>query len=458
MSPHKIPILLAGQRVSVVGAGRSGLAVSRLLGSAGFIVFLTEANRLSPEAENVLRAARVGFEAGGHTARALEADFLVTSPGVPSSVPLLRQAMENGIPVYSEIEAASWFCRSPVVAITGSNGKTTTTALTGHIFRQSGRRTWIAGNIGRPFSDVVEKTGPEDVVVLEISSFQLDHIDMFRPDVGVLLNITPDHLDRYGKNIDAYAESKFRIAENQQENDALVFNMDDRRIGAWVDRAPPNGGPKTYGITLNEIEGASGFIRDNTLVLRIDSNEEVLMQMEELALPGRHNVYNSLAAAIAARVKEVRCDLVRESLASFEGVPHRLEFVREVEGVQYVNDSKATNVNALWYALQSFTRPLVLIAGGRDKGNDYEPVKSLVSERVRVLISIGESAEAIDAALGSLVDQQVRAESMADAVRYASLLAREGEAVLLSPACASFDMFQNFEQRGDAFKRLVSNL
>ena len=458
MSPQTTPILLAGQRVTVVGAGRSGLAASRLLSRAGFIVFLTEIGQLSSEAGHVLRAARVGFEVGGHTARALETDFVVTSPGVPSSSPLLRQAMESGIPVYSEIEAAFWFCRSPVVAITGSNGKTTTTALIGHIFRSSGRKTWVAGNIGHPFSDVVEKAGSKDLIILEISSFQLDYIDLFRPDVSVLLNITPDHLDRYGNSIDAYAGSKFRIAENQKNNDALVYNMDDYRISSWAGRMHSEDGPTRYGFTLKENDRASGFILDDSLILRTDAHEEVLMKMDELALPGRHNVYNSLAAAVAARVKEVRSDIVSESLASFEGVPHRLEFVREVDCVQYVNDSKATNVNALWYALQSFSCPIVLIAGGRDKGNDYESLKPLVSERVRVLIAIGESARVIDEALGPCVDQLVAADSMADAVRYASLLAREGEAVLLSPACASFDMFRNYEERGDAFKQLVSNL
>ncbi|MCH8276541.1 MAG: UDP-N-acetylmuramoyl-L-alanine--D-glutamate ligase, partial [Bacteroidetes bacterium] len=453
MSPQTTPILLAGQRVTVVGAGRSGLAASRLLSRAGFIVFLTEMDQLSSEAGHVLRAARVGFEVGGHTARALETDFVVTSPGVPSSSPLLRQAMESGIPVYSEIEAAFWFCRSPVVAITGSNGKTTTTALIGHIFRSSGRKTWVAGNIGHPFSDVVEKAGSKDVIILEISSFQLDHIDLFRPDVSVLLNITPDHLDRYGNSIEAYAGSKFRIAENQKDNDALVYNMDDYRISSWAGRMHSEDGPNRYGFTLKENDRASGFILDDSLILRTDENEEVLMKMDELALPGRHNVYNSLAAAVAARVKEVRSDIVRESLASFEGVPHRLEFVREVDCVQYVNDSKATNVNALWYALQSFSCPIVLIAGGRDKGNDYEMLAELVSDKVKAIICLGKDNKKIHEAFNDIIEDIVDARSAADAVNLAYQLSEKGDTVLLSPACASFDLFDNYEDRGHQFKK-----
>lgn len=458
MIPPFKPEELKDRRITVLGAGRSGLAVSCLLRRAGSDVFLSEAGSVSVAAERTLRGTGVEFEQEGHSERLLETDFIVTSPGVPSESWPLRRCREMGIPVYSEVEAAVWFCQARIVAVTGTNGKTTTTSLTGHIFQSAGRRTWVAGNIGRPFSDVVEETGPDDVVVLEISSFQLDYISSFRPDVSVLLNVTPDHLDRYGENMEAYADSKFRICENQRPGDAVVYNMDDERISGFISGINEQHRPDNYGFTLNDNDGAAGFVRDNALVLKIDTNEEVLITMEELAMPGRHNAYNSLAAAVAARVMEVRDDIVRESLSSFEGVPHRLEYVREVEGVQYINDSKATNVNAVWYALQSFSRPIVLIAGGRDKGNDYSSLKSLVSERVRVLISIGESADKVDAELGQYVEQQVKTESMADAVRYASLLARAGEAVLLSPACASFDMFENFEERGDAFKRLVSNL
>lgn len=458
MIPPFRPEDLKDRRVTVLGAGRSGLAVAGLLRRSGSDVFLSEAGSLSVAAEKTLQGAGVEFEQEGHSERLLEADFIVTSPGVPTESWPLRKSRKLGIPVYSEVEAAAWFCTARMVAITGSNGKTTTTSLTGHIFQLAGRRTWVAGNIGRPLSDVVEETRPDDVVVLEISSFQLDYISSFRPDVSVLLNVTPDHMDRYGESMDAYADSKFRICENQRSGDAVVYNMDDERIFGFISGIDKQHGPDKYGFTLNDDEGAAGFIRDNALVLKMDTNKEVIIKMEELAMPGRHNAYNSLAAAVAARVMEVRDDTVRESLTSFEGVPHRLEYVREVDGVQYINDSKATNVNAVWYALQSFSCPLVLIVGGRDKGNDYDSIKSLVSERVRVLISIGESADKVDAELGQYVEQKVKTESMADAVRYASLLARAGEAVLLSPACASFDMFKSFEERGDAFKRLVSNL
>lgn len=458
MSTKFNPEDLKDRRITVLGAGRSGLSVTDLLRRSGSKVFLSEGASIDRSVRDELHDAGVDLEQGGHTSRLLDADFIVTSPGVPTSSWPIQRGLELGIPVFSEIEAASWYCQAPIVAITGSNGKTTTTGLTGHIFETAGRVAWVAGNIGRPFSEVAARAKPKDVVVLEISSFQLDYISSFRPDVSVLLNVTPDHLDRYEGNLDAYAESKFRICENQRKGDAVVYNMDDERISGFISTLDDDHGPDSYGFTLNNIDGAAGFDREDALVLKIVDNEEVLMQTEELALPGQHNAYNSLAAAVAARVMEVRSNTVRESLSSFEGIPHRLEFVREVEGVQYINDSKATNVNAVWYALGSFNRPIVLIAGGRDKGNDYDSLKPLVADRVRVLISIGESGETVDTELGPYVDKQIKADSLADAVQYAAALAREGEAVLMSPGCASFDMFRSFEERGDVFKRLVSNI
>ena len=454
MNPREIK----GKKVTVVGGARSGLAVAKLLAEAGADVFLTEKGEPTQGLQEALDAAGATYEFGGHTRRALEADFFAISPGVPSTVNIVQQAMGQGLSVYSEIEVASWFCQAPIVAITGSNGKTTTTSLTGHIFRQSGRPTIVAGNIGYPFADYVRDLTPDHVVILEVSSFQLDHIDTFRPQVSVLLNITPDHLDRYNNDFNQYAQSKFRIFENQRDDDVLIYNHDDALIRDYIRWAMTRRTFRALGFSLEEPLDAGAFLRDDTLVLRINQQEELLMQAEKLALRGRHNLYNSLAAAVAARVLEVRSDVVRESLTSFEGVPHRLEYVREVDGVRYVNDSKATNVNAVWYALESFNEPLVLIAGGRDKGNDYASLKSLVRRKVRVVVAIGESADKVMQELGPLAAHAVEAQTMEEAIRYARLFAEPGDVVLLSPACASFDMFQNYEDRGDTFKRLVRSL
>ena len=449
-----------GKQVTVVGGGRSGLAVARLLAQAGGQVFLTEKGPAQAGLDAALDAAGIRYEFGGHTLRALDADFFAISPGVPSTVNLVQQALRNGLAVYAEIEVASWFCQAPIVAITGSNGKTTTTSLIGHIFRTSGRGTIVAGNIGYPFSDYVIDTKPDDVVVLEVSSFQLDHIDTFRPRVSLLLNITPDHLDRYNYDFNAYAQSKFRVFENQRDDDVLIYNHDDELIREYVAWVRRKRGLHTLSFSLQDTDEADAFLRDGALVLRIHQHEEVLMEARKLApaLRGRHNQYNSLAAAAAARMMEVRSDVVRESLGSFEGVPHRLETVRIIDGVRYVNDSKATNVNSVWYALESFEEPIILIAGGRDKGNDYSSLKPLVRRKVRALIVLGESADKVEAELGPHADECLRATSLEMALQYARLLARPGEVVLLSPACSSFDMFHNYEDRGDTFKRLVASL
>ena len=452
------PAEVKGQRVTVVGGARSGLAVSRLLAGAGAEVFLTEQGAASRGLEEALEEAGVAYEFGGHTSRALDSDFFVISPGVPSQANLVQQALRGGLSVYSEIEAASWFCEAPIVAITGSNGKTTTTSLLGHLFRTAGREPIVAGNIGYPFSDYVLDVGPDDVVVLEVSSFQLDHVDTFRPKVSLLLNITPDHLDRYDHDFSKYARSKFRIFENQGAGDALVYNHDDEVVRGEVDRSARERDVRALAFSQQEEASCGAFVRDDAVVIRINNQEQTLMEISELALRGRHNLYNSLAAAVAARVMEISSDVIRESLTSFEGVPHRLELVRELNGVHYVNDSKATNVNAVWYALESFDEKVVLIAGGRDKGNDYASLKPLVKEKARAVIGIGESADRVDRELGSVAPEHVMAESLEEAIREARRLAQPGDVVLLSPACSSFDMFDNYEHRGDTFKRLVMSL
>ena len=489
---------VAGARVTVVGAARSGLAVARLLARHGAAVFLTEAGPDDDARTAALAAAGVDSESGGHTRRALEADWLVVSPGVPTSAPVVQSALRQRLPVYSEVEVASWFARGPVVAITGSNGKTTTTSLVGHLFKAAGRAHVVAGNIGFAFSDYADGMDEATTAVLEVSSFQLDHVATFQPRVSVLLNITPDHLDRYDHSVEAYAAAKFRVFENQRAGDWLVYNHDD----AAVRQAAEAHGAAHRGVVLApfsvEAELPFGaFVRldadgveqivlalpdassvpaaDGSLLAQPSAptsppnvtRTEDFMPTANLALPGRHNLYDSLAAAIVARAMEIRSDIVRESLTSFEGVPHRLEKVRTLGGVAYVNDSKATNVNAVWYALESFEGPrpggtgggrVVLIAGGKDKGNDYGPLKPLVEAKVAGVVAIGESAKTVERELGPHAPRTVTATSMEEAIQFARLLAEPGDTVLLSPACASFDMFENYEDRGDTFKRLVHAL
>ena len=451
------------KQVTVVGGARSGRAVARLLAEAGAEVYLTEQGPPTDGLEVALDEAGVDYEFNGHTTRAIEADFFVLSPGVPTQSNIVQQAMRSGIDIYSEIEAASWFCEAPMVAITGTNGKTTTTSLAGHVFRQAladapDREAIVAGNIGYPFSDYVLDAEPTDVVVLEVSSFQLDHVDTFRPRVSVILNITPDHLDRYNDDFHAYAQAKFNIFRSQQAGDVVVYNRDDTLVRDYVTQAAEENGLRALGLSLTDEVEAGAFLHDDCIIFRIDDEDEPLMQRDELALRGRHNLYNSLAAAVSARVMEVESDVIRESLSGFEGVPHRLEEVRVVDGVLYVNDSKATNVNAVWYALESFDRPVVLIAGGRDKGNDYTDLKPLVREGVRAVVAMGESADTVYEELGTEAEHRQKARSMEEALDHAQGFAQPGDAVLLSPACSSFDMYENYEERGDIFRRLVKTL
>lgn len=444
-----------GQRVTVVGARRSGLAAAGLLEALGATVFVSDSGAINKAQQAKFVDLGVESEWGGHTERADDCELMVLSPGVSSETALVERAIENGIPVISEVELAYRHCRAPIVAITGSNGKTTTTTLTGHLIRASGRTTYVAGNIGAPFSDIALQAGPADVVVLEVSSFQLDHIARFRPRVSTILNITPDHLDRYSGDFEAYARSKCRIFENQEGADSLITNADDdvlvRLTGDAADKLTH------HEISLEREVPLGGFLDNEELVIRLE-DEEMRMPIEEVPLKGRHNLYNSLAAAVAARIMEVRSDVIRESMASFQGVAHRLELVRELDGVAYYNDSKATNVNAVWYALESFSEPIVLIAGGRDKGNDYEPLRDLVRRKVKTLIALGEGAPKIVEVLGPEARQVIEADSLESAVRTARVLAEDGDVVLLSPACASFDMFENYEDRGDTFRRLVASL
>ena len=439
----------------VLGAARSGQAAAQLARKLGYRVLLSETRPADAFAQTAQLLAQQGIELefGGHSERVLRADRVVLSPGIPPHAPVVRELRRRGIPMVSELEFA-WeqLSGQRVVAVTGTNGKTTTVSLLGFILRTAGRRALVGGNIGTPLSQLVLEGIPEDaVLVLEVSSYQLEFCQRFRPDIAAILNITPDHLDYHG-SFEAYCRAKWRIGMQQREQDLLILNADDPlvRAAAQWSRARR----AEFGRTPVQ-QGA--YARGTEIVLVWQHKEEVLMRTEELRLPGVHNLYNSLAACVAARALEVRNEDLRDSLMQFAGVEHRLELVRRWRGVEFINDSKATNVNATWYALSSYRRPIVWIAGGRAEGNDYSVLEELVRERVRALIVFGEEAPRLFAHFCTMV-QTVRVSTLEEAVQQAAQLAHPGDVVLFSPACKSFDMFLNYEHRGEVFRQAVWQL
>lgn len=450
---------IVNKHIVVAGAARSGVAVSILLKEKGAVPYLSDISEIDSGVKARLQEKNILFESGGHSSKAMEGDLLVLSPGVPSTSSIAIHYKENEKPIYSEIEVASWFNRSPIVAVTGSNGKTTVTSWLSDVWAKAGRDHIMAGNIGTAFSEQVSSTSPDRDVLLEVSSFQLDHISGFHPSISMILNITPDHLDRYNQNFQAYCESKFRITENQNENDWFIYNDDDSVVKDFARRLlNSENHPKMAAFSTEHEVPNGAFVRNGQLMINLDNKEESLMAIDQIALPGNHNLKNGMAMALAARASEIRNEFIRESLKSFEGVAHRLENVRTLDGVTYFNDSKATNINAVWYALDSFNVPLTLILGGRDKGNDYNELDSQIKEKVHTIIAIGEAKAAIKKQLGSVVPHLVEAGDMKEAVKLARRTAKRGEIVLLSPACASFDMFDNYEHRGDLFKKAVLEL
>ncbi len=403
-----------------------------------------------------LEAAGVESEFGENTDRALGADVIVVSPGVPSDAPVIKRAVEKALPVVSEVEVASWFTKSDIIAVTGTNGKTTTTTLIGRMLADARIPSTTGGNIGVAFSEIVNELTPQSKVVLEISSFQLDTSVLFRPRVSVLLNITPDHLDRYENQFEKYVASKCKIFEHQSHGDTLVYNADDEVVRREVEQRVP------HGVRLLPFSAstsvASGAFEDRGMMKLCTSGETTdVVAVRDLSIKGRHNLYNAMAATLASHTAGASIASLRATLKNFKGVEHRLEFVREHEGVSYVNDSKATNVDSVWYALQSFEKPLVVLMGGRDKGNDYEPLVPLVRKNVRGIVAMGESAGKVVEAFRNVV-QVKEADSMQKAVATASTMASRGDVVLLSPACASFDWFENYEHRGKVFKEEVLKL
>jgi UDP-N-acetylmuramoylalanine--D-glutamate ligase len=453
-----VPVHIAGRRFAVLGAARSGVAVTRLLRAAGALVFVSDnaPREKKEEAAQALAQLGVAHEFGGHSARVLEADTIVISPGVPDSVPIVQEAMHRGIALVSELEVSGWFCPGPIVAITGTNGKTTTTTLCARMFEDARMPVVVGGNIDPAFADVVGAMTPRHTAVLEVSSFQLDHVRTFRPRVAVLLNITPDHLDRYDHDFSKYVESKSRVFAFQGAGDTVIYNDDDDETRRAVDERLPAGVRRLpFSIRRTLTEGA--WVEEGKLMTSVHGRHSGVIGTHDISIRGMHNLYNAMAATLSAQVMAVSTASLRATLRDFKGVEHRLEIVRTVNGVTYINDSKATNVDSVWYAIQSYDAPLILLLGGRDKGNDYARLENLVRKHVKAIIAIGESAAKVQSSFAGIVPVQ-NAPSMEQAVHTATLRAERGDIVLLSPACASFDWFTNYEHRGRVFKEIVRAL
>lgn len=442
----------------VLGAAESGIGAALLGKQQGWDVFVSDGGSIKEQYKNTLQDAGIAFEEGGHTqGKVLNANCLVKSPGIPEKAEIMKQVRAAGIEVCSEIEFGYRYKGdSKIIAITGSNGKSTTTKLTHHLLKDAGYDAALVGNIGYSFArQIAEK--PHQWYVMEISSFQLDDIHLFRPDVAVLLNITPDHLDRYDYKFENYIASKFRIAENQQAEDYFIINKDDQVITNYLSTHSFNSHPINFTMSEQLQANEGGYISGTDMHIQF-GGEDLNMSIHDLALKGKHNQSNSMAAGISARIAGIRKEKIRESFSSFEGLEHRLEFVATVRGVDFINDSKATNVNSVWFALESMTRPTILILGGQDKGNDYNEIMELVEEKVKAIVCMGIDNAPIHAAFSEKIRTIVDTKSAMEAVQAAYALAEKGDAVLLSPACASFDLFKNYEDRGAQFKDAVHQL
>jgi UDP-N-acetylmuramoylalanine--D-glutamate ligase len=442
-------------KLVILGAGESGIGTAILGKQKGYDVFVSDKGAIAKKYKEVLLNNEIEFEEEQHSEEIiLNADVVMKSPGIPDKVPLVKQLKEKGIPVISEIEFASKFSKSVIVGITGSNGKTTTTMLVNHILKKAGLNVGMGGNIGKSFAQQVAEDN-FDIQVLELSSFQLDGIIDFAPHIAIITNITPDHLDRYEYEFENYINSKFRITENQTEDDFLIYDLDDGVITNWLQKNKVRATLLPFSLEKELEQGV--FINNNNIQLKYKT-EEIIMKTKTLAIKGKHNTKNAMAATMAAALLKVRKDTIRESLEDFEGAAHRLEHVLKINGVEYINDSKATNVNATYYALDSMQTPTVWIVGGVDKGNDYLDLMPLVREKVKAIVCLGLDNQKIVQTFYDVVDLIVETAGAEEAVKVAYKIAEKGDTVLLSPACASFDLFDNYEDRGDKFKQAVREL
>jgi len=442
-------------RLVILGGGESGVGTAILGKQKGFDVFLSDKGKVKEKYKNVLEHFEIDWEEQQHTeAKILNADLVMKSPGIPDTIPLIVNLKEKGIAVISEIEFASRYTDALIIGITGSNGKTTTTMLANHLIKEGGLHVGMAGNIGDSFAKMVAEHN-YDIYVLEISSFQLDGITDFKPHIAIITNITPDHLDRYAYTFENYIASKFRIAQNQDDEDYFIYDADDTVVVKWLEDHPVKS--KLLPYTLNKEVDHGAHLKNNEIEIKT-ANNSISIMTDNLALEGKHNVKNTMAAALAAKLVGIRKETIRTSVTNFQGAPHRLEKVLKIAHVQYINDSKATNVNATYFALDSMSAPTVWIVGGVDKGNDYKELMPMVREKVKAIICLGLDNTKIKETFGNVVDLMVETFAMEEAVKVAYKIGERGDTVLLSPACASFDLFDNYEDRGEQFKAAIRNL
>jgi len=443
------------KKIVVLGAAESGVGTAILAQKQGFNVFVSDFGKISDRYKKELTERNIPYEEGCHTQEIIfSASEVVKSPGIPDKVTIVSGIKEQDIPVISEIEFASRFTNAKMICITGTNGKTTTTLLIYHILQKAGLNVGLAGNVGKSFARQVAEEN-FDYYVLELSSFQLDGCYNFKADIAILTNITPDHLDRYDYNLQNYIDSKFRIIQNQGPADAFIYCADDMLTMQEVVKREFK--MQSFPFSINQKDGMNAYIENNNLIIQTH-NQTLNMSIQELALQGKHNLYNSMASGIASRILEIRKEVVRESFSDFENIEHRLEFVNSVHGIDFINDSKATNVNSTWYALESLQSPIIWIAGGVDKGNDYSMLTELVQNRVKVLICLGTENKKLIKAFKEIVPVIIETASADEAVQAAYRLGKKGDTVLLSPCCASFDLFENYEDRGRQFKAAVRSL
>jgi UDP-N-acetylmuramoylalanine--D-glutamate ligase len=445
---------LNNKKISVVGAVRSGLGAAKLAKQLGAVPFVSDAGseeKLKSSIE-VLRKEKIDFEIGNHTEKVFNCDFMVVSPGVPSDSEIIKDAKKRNIKIISEVEFASSFCRANVIAITGTNGKTTTTSLCDYLFNECGVKSYSAGNIGLAFSEIAIEAKENEFISLEVSSFQLDLIDNFKPKVAMILNITPDHLNRYENNVEKYASSKLRIFENQDNDDYLILSKDSDLLNHYFKKAKS----KIFFFSTTKKVSNGCYLENDEVRFVKDDLIEFSCKVSDIFIKGEHNIQNAMAVIISAKIFNLENEMILGALKSFKGVEHRLELVRVIEGIKFINDSKATNIDSVVVALKSIDQPIFLILGGQDKGNDYSMIEELVVEKVKKIYAIGSSAEKIFNHFHKKVKTEIK-KDFDEVINTAISEAREGDVVMLSPACASFDMFDNYEHRGKVFKEVVNS-
>lgn len=443
------------KRIVILGAGESGAGAAVLAKKEGFDVFVSDMSKIHDKYKKLLDDHHIAWEEGHHTEdKILSADEVIKSPGIPITAPIMQKVVGKNIPVISEIEFAGRYTDAKMVCITGSNGKTTTTLLTYHILQSAGLNVGLAGNVGKSLALQVA-TEKHDVYVIELSSFQLDNMYKFKANIAVIMNITPDHLDRYDHKMENYVAAKFRILQNQTDDDSFIFWENDPIIAAQLKRLKVEA--KLYPFSEEDDESAAAYLENGQVVFNT-GNESLTLSREDLALKGLHNLYNSMAAGLSASILNIKKDIIRRALEDFEAVEHRLEYVETIDGVRYINDSKATNVNSCWYALESMNAPVVLILGGKDKGNDYTEIEKFVKDKVKAIVCLGVDNTKLHAFFDDKVKDIADAGSMAEAVEKCRSFAAAGDTVLLSPCCASFDLFKSYEDRGEQFKECVRKL